>query len=84
MRAINRLTFWMNGFLAALLVAVLGVSGAGRQALRRSAAAGAPAGRIAGVVNPPSVQKYGFWTDPPHAPRGVLRKAKSAQESDFF
>ncbi len=27
MRAINRLTFWMNGFLAALLVAVLGVLG---------------------------------------------------------
>ena len=27
MRAINRLTFWMNGFLAALLVAVLGLCG---------------------------------------------------------
>jgi small-conductance mechanosensitive channel len=27
MRAINRLTFWMNGFLAAQLVAVLGVLG---------------------------------------------------------
>ncbi|MGH6897579.1 MAG: hypothetical protein ACREJ5_13700 [Geminicoccaceae bacterium] len=27
MRAINRLAFWMNGFLAALLVAVLGVLG---------------------------------------------------------
>ena len=27
MRAINRLTFWMNGFLVALLVAVLGVLG---------------------------------------------------------
>ncbi len=27
MRAINRLTFWMNGFLAALLVAVLGIVG---------------------------------------------------------
>ena len=27
MRAINRLTFWMNGFFAALLVAVLGLSG---------------------------------------------------------
>ena len=27
MHAINRLTFWMNGFLAALLVAVLGVLG---------------------------------------------------------
>ena len=27
MPAINRLTFWMNGFLAALLVAVLGLSG---------------------------------------------------------
>ena len=27
MRAINRLTFRMNGFLAALLVAVLGVCG---------------------------------------------------------
>ena len=27
MRAINRLAFWMNGFLAALLVAVLGVIG---------------------------------------------------------
>jgi hypothetical protein len=25
--AINRLTFWMNGFLAALLVAVLGLCG---------------------------------------------------------
>jgi len=27
MRAINRLTFWMNGFLAALLFAVLGLCG---------------------------------------------------------
>jgi hypothetical protein len=27
MGAINRLTFWMNGFLAALLVAVLGLCG---------------------------------------------------------
>jgi hypothetical protein len=27
MQAINRLTFWMNGFLAALLVAVLGLCG---------------------------------------------------------
>lgn len=27
MRAINRQTFWMNGFLAALLVAVLGLGG---------------------------------------------------------
>ncbi len=27
MRAINRLTFWMNGFLAALLIAVLGLCG---------------------------------------------------------
>ena len=27
MRAINRLTFWMNGFLVALVVAVLGVLG---------------------------------------------------------
>ena len=27
MRAINRLTFWMNGFLAALQVAVLGLCG---------------------------------------------------------
>ena len=27
MRAINYLTFWMNGFLAALLVAVLGLCG---------------------------------------------------------
>jgi hypothetical protein len=27
MRAINRLTFWMNGFLAALLVAVLELGG---------------------------------------------------------
>jgi hypothetical protein len=27
MRAINRLTFWMNGSLAALLVAVLGLCG---------------------------------------------------------
>jgi small-conductance mechanosensitive channel len=27
LRAINRLTFWMNGFLAALLVAVLGLCG---------------------------------------------------------
>ena len=27
MRAINRLAFWMNGFLAALLVAVLGIIG---------------------------------------------------------
>ena len=27
MRAINRLAFWMNGFLAALLIAVLGVLG---------------------------------------------------------
>ena len=27
MRAINRLAFWMNGFLAALLIAVLGVPG---------------------------------------------------------
>jgi hypothetical protein len=27
MRAINRLTFWMNGFLAALLVAVVGLCG---------------------------------------------------------
>jgi hypothetical protein len=27
MRAINRLTFWMNGFRAALLVAVLGLCG---------------------------------------------------------
>ena len=27
MRAIDRLTFWMNGFLAALLVAVLGLCG---------------------------------------------------------
>jgi hypothetical protein len=27
MRAINRLTFWMNGFLAAPLVAVLGLCG---------------------------------------------------------
>jgi hypothetical protein len=27
MRAINRLTFWMNGFLAALLVTVLGLCG---------------------------------------------------------
>ena len=27
MRAINRLTFWMNGFLAVLLVAVLGLCG---------------------------------------------------------
>jgi hypothetical protein len=27
MRAINRLTFWMNGFLAALLIAVLGLGG---------------------------------------------------------
>jgi uncharacterized membrane protein YccC len=27
MRAINRLTFWMNGFLAALLIAVLGMLG---------------------------------------------------------
>ena len=27
MRAINRLTFWMSGFLAALLVAVLGLCG---------------------------------------------------------
>jgi hypothetical protein len=27
MGAINRLTFWMNGFLAALLVAVLGPCG---------------------------------------------------------
>jgi hypothetical protein len=26
-RAIKRLTFWMNGFLAALLVAVLGLCG---------------------------------------------------------
>jgi hypothetical protein len=25
MRAIDRLTFWMNGFLGALLVAVLGL-----------------------------------------------------------
>jgi hypothetical protein len=27
MRAINRQTVWMNGFLAALLVAVLGLGG---------------------------------------------------------
>jgi hypothetical protein len=27
MRAINRLTFWMNGFLVALLIAVLGLLG---------------------------------------------------------
>jgi hypothetical protein len=27
MRAINRLTFWMNGFLVALLIAALGVLG---------------------------------------------------------
>jgi hypothetical protein len=27
MRAINRLTFWMNGFLAASLIAVLGLCG---------------------------------------------------------
>jgi len=27
MRAINRLTFWMSGCLAALLVAVLGLCG---------------------------------------------------------
>lgn len=27
MRAINRLTFWMNGCLAALLIAVLGICG---------------------------------------------------------
>jgi hypothetical protein len=27
MHAINRLTFWMNGFLAALLIAVLGMLG---------------------------------------------------------
>ena len=27
MRAINRQTFWMNGFLAALLIAVLGLCG---------------------------------------------------------
>jgi small-conductance mechanosensitive channel len=27
MRAINRLTFWMNGFFAALLIAVLGLCG---------------------------------------------------------
>ena len=27
MRAINRLAFWMNGFLAALLIAVLGLLG---------------------------------------------------------
>lgn len=27
MQAINRLTFWMNGFLAAVLVAVLGLCG---------------------------------------------------------
>ena len=27
MRAINRLAFWMNGYLAALLIAVLGMLG---------------------------------------------------------